>query len=165
MSSPDGAVTLLFCEIANIGAIRAAQTPERVAALLDDQAMIVKGIASRHSAEIARAHEDGSMIVSDSAHAGLRCAIDMQRSFASASLEAATSTAPELRIGLHTGAVIGGGEDLYGRNVLLGARIASHAAGGEIIVSAKAKEYTRERSELPLHRTRRAPFQGSARRT
>jgi adenylate cyclase len=141
LSSPDGALTLLFGEIANIGAIRAAQTRERVAALLDDQRMIVKRIASRHNAEIARAHEDGFMIVSDSAHAGLRCAIDVQRSFASASLDEA-STALELRIGLHTGAVIGGGVDLYGRNVLLGARIASHARGNEIIVSAKVKEYT-----------------------
>ena len=81
------------------------------------------------------------MIVSDSAHAGLRCAIDLQRSFASVMLDQA-STALELRIGLHTGAVIGGGDDLYGRNVLLGARIASQAAGGEIIASAKVREYT-----------------------
>jgi adenylate cyclase len=141
LSSPDGAVTLLFGEVANIEAIRAALTPERVTALLEDQRMIVQRIASRHNAEIARAHEDGFMIVSDSAHAGLRCAIDLQRSFATVMLDQA-STALELRIGLHTGAVIGGGDDLYGRNVLLGARIASQAAGGEIITSAKVREYT-----------------------
>jgi adenylate cyclase len=141
LSSPDGAVTLLFCEIANIAAIREASAPESVSTLLDDQRMIVQRIVSSHRAEIARAHEDGYMIVSNSAHAAVRCAIDMQRSFTPLGSEQA-GPALQLRIGLHTGAVITGDENLYGRNVLLGARIASLAAGGEILVSAKAKEYT-----------------------
>lgn len=141
LSSPDGAVTLLFCEIANIAAIRRAATPEDVGALLQDQRMIVQRLAGSHGADIARTHEDGYMIVSDSAHAALHCAIDMQKSFAGVGIDRPSETL-QLRIGLHTGAVIAGGEDLYGRNVLLGARIASHAAGGEILVSAKAKEYT-----------------------
>jgi adenylate cyclase len=141
LSSPDGSLTLLFCEIANIAAIRAALSPERLATLLDDQRAIVQRIAAHHDADIARAHDDGFMISFDSAHAALRCAIDLQMSFASMTVEE-TSTAVELRVGLHTGFVIGGGEDLYGRNVLLGARVASQAAGGEIMVSAKVKEYT-----------------------
>jgi adenylate cyclase len=147
LSSPDGAFTLLFCEIANIGAIRRTSTPESIATLLEDQRMIVQRIVSSHGAAIARAHEDGYMIVSDSAHAGLRCAIEIQRSFTSLTPEQA-GTALQLRIGLHTGAVIAGGDDIYGRNVLLGARIATHAAGGEILVSAKAKEYTQSDSSF-----------------
>ena len=141
LSSPDGALTLLFCEIANIAAIRAALTPERLATLLGDQCAIVRRIAGHHNAEIARAHDDGFMIAFDSAHAALRCAIDLQRSFATVTVEE-TSTTVKLRVGLHTGFVIGDGGDLYGRNVLLGARVTSQAAGGEIMVSAKVKEYT-----------------------
>jgi class 3 adenylate cyclase len=139
-SSPDGAVTLLFCELANIEAIRAT-IPERVDALLADQRMIVLRIASHHNGEIARAHEDGYMIVFNSAHAGLRCAIELQRTFARAPVGEAP-TQLELRVGLHTGPVIDTGQELYGRNVLLGARVAGKAQGGEIVISAKVKEYT-----------------------
>jgi adenylate cyclase len=141
LSSPDGAVTLLFCEIANIAVIRRDSTPTGIATLLADQREMIQRIARLHGAEIAQAHEDGYLIVSDSAHAALSCAIDLQRSVASATGDSA-STVPQLRIGLHTGPVIAGTDDLYGRNVLLGARIASKAEGGEIVVSAKVREYT-----------------------
>lgn len=140
-SSPDGTLTLLFCEVANIGAIRAALSPERVSAMLADQRLIVQRVAARHRAEIAREHEDGFMIVFDSAHAALRCAIELQRTFSPVIAEEAGDV-PELRIGLHTGTVIATGEDLYGRNVLLAARIAGVAQGREIVVSDKLKEYT-----------------------
>jgi len=38
--------------------------------------------------------------------------------------------------------VIAEAEDFYGRNVVLAARIADRAEGGEILVSATAKQYT-----------------------
>jgi adenylate cyclase len=141
MSSPDGALTLLFCDIADVEAIRQALAPERLQSLLADQHTVVRRIADHHAAQIARSHEDGFMIAFDSAHAALHCAIDMQRAFVCVTVDE-TSTTLELRVGVHTGFVIGAGEDLYGRNVLLAARIAGEAGGGEIMVSAKVKEYT-----------------------
>jgi adenylate cyclase len=139
-SSPDGAITLLFCEIANISTIRAALPDERLTALLADQRLIIGNIASRHGGDIEGEHEDGFVITFDSAHAALHCAIEVQRSFAVMTVQAEASV--ELRVGLHTGFVIGEHEHLYGRNFLLGARIAGQAAGGEIIVSDKVREYT-----------------------
>jgi class 3 adenylate cyclase len=38
--------------------------------------------------------------------------------------------------------VIADADDFYGRNVVLAARIADRASGGEILVSSVAKEYT-----------------------
>jgi adenylate cyclase len=139
-SSPDGALTLLFCELANIEAIRAA-VPERLQTLLEDQRMLATRIVEQHRGRVARAHEDGFMAVFDSAHAGLRCAIELQHAFAHAEV-GETRAALELRAGLHTGPVIDAGEGLYGRNVLLAARVAGQARGGEIVVSAKVKQYT-----------------------
>ena len=40
-----------------------------------------------------------------------------------------------VRIGLHTGEAIAEGGDLFGRHVILAARIAGHAEGGQILVS------------------------------
>jgi class 3 adenylate cyclase len=47
-----------------------------------------------------------------------------------------------IRIGLHAGAVIPDEDDFFGRNVVLAARIADRARGGEILVSSELKEYT-----------------------
>ena len=44
-----------------------------------------------------------------------------------------------VRIGLHSGEAIKEGEDFFGKNVILAARIASQALGGEILVSSLLK--------------------------
>jgi adenylate cyclase len=137
VSSPDGAITLLFCELADIDSVRAALSDEAMDELLRDQGAIVANIANLHAGAIARDHDDGFLITFESAHAALRCAIELQNAFAPM-----TRDAISLRVGVHTGFVIGENENLYGRNVVLGARIAGQAAGGEIIVSAKVREYT-----------------------
>ena len=43
---------------------------------------------------------------------------------------------------LHSGFVIPAADSPMGRNVVLAARIASHAAADEILVSSNVKEYT-----------------------
>jgi class 3 adenylate cyclase len=89
-----------------------------------------------------RSHDDGYMVAFESAHAALRCALDLQSSLAGRDVPGSERPL-RLRTGLHTGNVISGaGEELYGRNVVLGARIAATAKGGEIMVSATLKEYT-----------------------
>jgi adenylate cyclase len=141
MSSPDGAVTLLFCDLEDANAIRVALGSERTDELLRDQGVIVERIAAHHHGQVVRSHNDGFMLAFDSAHAALRCAIDMQRSTAG---RRPTGLGIELRmrIGLHTGFVITSNTDFYGRNVVLGARIAGRARGGEILASSALKEYT-----------------------
>ena len=43
---------------------------------------------------------------------------------------------------MHSGFVMGNPEQMMGRNMVLAARIAGQAKGGEILVSSSAKEYT-----------------------
>jgi class 3 adenylate cyclase len=52
-----------------------------------------------------------------------------------------------VRIGLHTGEPIREEDDFYGKAVILAARIAAEARGGEILVSRLVRELT-ERSGL-----------------
>ena len=56
-----------------------------------------------------------------------------KRSIATAGL--IPTRAVRVRIGLHTGEAIAEGGDLFGRHVILAARIAGHAEGGQILVS------------------------------
>ncbi|HEY8766277.1 MAG TPA: adenylate/guanylate cyclase domain-containing protein, partial [Dehalococcoidia bacterium] len=44
-----------------------------------------------------------------------------------------------VRMGLHAGEVIKEGEDFFGRNVIMAARVASQAQGGEILASGVLK--------------------------
>ena len=64
----------------------------------------------------------------------------MQRAFAAHPL--ADGERVRVRIGLHAGTVIADADDFFGRNVVLTARIADHARGGEILVSAALKRFT-----------------------
>ena len=76
----------------------------------------------------------------NSAHGGLHAAVDLQRTFGGDGQP--DSSGPELRIGVHSGFVITGGDDLLGRNVVLTSRIAAHAKAEEILVSSALKQYT-----------------------
>jgi class 3 adenylate cyclase len=145
MSSPDGALTLLFCDIEDAAEIGEEVGAERAQELLRDHCTIVEQVVRHHGGTVVKSHDDGFMVAFDSAHAGLRCAIDLQSSLADRTVpggERGGGRPLLLRIGLHTGSVITNAEELYGRNVVLGARIAGCARGGEIAVSSTLKEYT-----------------------
>jgi class 3 adenylate cyclase len=118
MSSPDGAITLLVTE-------------GEEATQADTE--LLRRLAERHDGRLVKAEGDASMCSFASAHAGLRCAIELQR-----------QVAPRpLRVGLHSGFVMADASDFYGRNVVLVARIADHAEAGEILVSGAVREYTK----------------------
>ena len=72
----------------------------------------------------------------NSAHAGLHAAVELQRTFA------AGTSSLAIRVGVHSGFVMGDPEQMMGRNVVLAARIAGQAKGGEILVSSTARDYT-----------------------
>ena len=137
MSSPDGAVTLMLSDIADarrrgrpartgaLGAARARSPHARRAARL-----------AGHDGQVVKFEGDGFLASFNSAHAGLHAAVDLQRTFT------AGSSSLAIRVGLHSGFVMGNPEQLMGRNVVLAARIAAQAKGGEILVSSTAREYT-----------------------
>ncbi len=141
MSSPDGALTLLFCDIEDAAEISEELGAERMSELLRDHRAIVEQVVLHHAGTVVKAHGDGFMVAFDSAHAALRCALDLQGSLSDRTVPGGERPL-RLRAGLHTGFVITNEEELYGRNVVLGARIAGCAHGGEIMASATLKEYT-----------------------
>ena len=139
MSSPDGAVTLMLSDIAEADAAAEQLGAERWEQLVRDHHLLVEQILARHDGQVARFQGDGFLASFGSAHAGLHAAVDLQRTFSAAPTDAQSLS---VRIGLHSGFVIGNPEQMMGRNVVLAARIAGQAKGGEILVSSTAKEYT-----------------------
>ena len=139
MSSPDGAVTLMLSDIAEADAAAQALGAERWEQLMRDHHLLVEQILARHDGQVAQFQGDGFLASFGSAHAGLHAAVDLQRTFSAAPADGHSLS---IRVGLHSGFVIGNPEQMMGRNVVLAARIAGQAKGGEILVSSTAKEYT-----------------------
>ena len=135
MSSPDGAVTLMLSDIADAGAAAEELGPERWEQLVSDHHLLVERLVGAHDGQVMKFQDDGFLASFNSAHAGLHAALELQRTFT------AGSSSLAIRIGLHSGFVMGNPEQLLGRNVVLASRIAAQAKGGEILVSSPARDY------------------------
>jgi class 3 adenylate cyclase len=138
MSSPDGAVTLMLSDIADAATASEELGPERWEQLLKDHHLLVEQLVARHDGQVARFQGDGFLASFNSAHAGLHTAIELQRTFSTGGGNQGLA----VRVGLHSGFVMGNPEQLMGRNMVLAARIAARAKAGEILVSSTAREYT-----------------------
>jgi len=77
------------------------------------------------------------MVAFQSAGKALACASAIQKALVERNETAAEPV--RVRMGLHAGEVIKEGEDFFGRNVIMAARVASQAHGGEVLVSGVVK--------------------------
>jgi len=91
----------------------------------------VRSIVEEHGGTVVKTLGDGAMAAFDSTRAAARAARAIQQAVTSA----ADQPDIEVRIGIHLGEVVKTGEDYLGRAVNKAARIASMAAGGEILAS------------------------------
>jgi class 3 adenylate cyclase len=139
-SSPDGSVTLMLGDIENASAAADELGPEAWEQLLRDHHALVDQLVGHHDGQVVKHEADGFLASYNSAHAGLHAAIELQRTFTG---PVGAGAAPlSVRLGLHSGFVIAESDQLLGRNVVLAARIATRAKGGEILVSSSLKQYT-----------------------
>jgi class 3 adenylate cyclase len=78
------------------------------------------------------------MIAFARADQAVRCGIDLQRALRDAKHKRHEEI--RVRIGIHMGRSVRRGDDLFGRNVAMAARVAAEAAGGEILVSQPVRD-------------------------
>ncbi len=91
----------------------------------------------------------------------LECAIAIQQNFAIHE-EAHPGEPIRVRIGLHTGEAIKEGEDFFGKTVILAARIACQAVGGEILVSSLLKALVESSGEFAFGEVQEVELRGLA---
>ncbi len=65
-----------------------------------------------------------------------------------------------MRIGLHTGEVLKDADKFFGKTVILAARIAAQAQGGEILASSLLKELTESTGDLRFGKAREVKLKG-----
>jgi class 3 adenylate cyclase/tetratricopeptide (TPR) repeat protein len=138
-TAPDGTVTILFSDIEGSTELNERLGDQSFFELLREHNEIVRDQVRVHRGFEVKSQGDGFMIAFASPRDGVECSIAIQRALA-ARMDAGTSEPILVRMGLHTGEAIRERDDFFGRNVVLAARIAAQARGGEILVSAPVKE-------------------------
>ena len=138
-AAPDGTVAILFSDIEDSTVLTERLGDERWLEVLREHNAIFREQLSRHEGYEVKSQGDGFMLAFPDPCEALECAIGVQRAFAERERDGDRESL-RVRIGLHTGEVISEEGDYFGKNVILAARIAAQAAGGEILVSEEMRE-------------------------
>ncbi len=120
---------------------------------------IIRQQVAAHQGFEVKSQGDGFMVAFSSARRALECAIAMQQAF-DVHKEAHPGEPIRVRIGLHTGEAIKEGEDFFGKTVILAARIACEAVGGQILVSSLLKALVESSGEFRFRDGREVELKG-----
>jgi len=133
-----GTHTILFTDIEGSTAITHRLGDARARELMREHERITREALKAHGGAEVKTMGDGFMASFSSATRALDCAIALQRAFAERNESAAEPI--RVRVGLNAGEPIEEEQDLFGTAVILAARIAAQAEGGEILVSEGVRQ-------------------------
>jgi len=126
-------VTILFTDIEDHTSVMRSLGDEKGRLVLREHESIMREALRRHGGTEVKTMGDGFMASFASAYRALECAIAMQKAFEARNETAAVPL--RVRIGLNAGEPIAEDDDLFGSAVILAARTAAKARGGEIYVT------------------------------
>ncbi|HVN87985.1 MAG TPA: protein kinase [Candidatus Binatia bacterium] len=158
-TAPDGTVTILFSDIEGYTALTERLGDHRAQALLRSHHRLVRERVAAHGGFEVKSQGDGFMLAFPSARRAVLCAAAIERAVAVYAADH-PDEAFRIRIGLHTGEVIREADDFYGKNVILAARIAAQAHGGEILISGVVKELIESGGDIAFGTARVAELKG-----
>jgi eukaryotic-like serine/threonine-protein kinase len=132
IASEDGTVTILFSDIENSTLLNERLGDARWLEVLREHNRVFRRRLAEHGGYEVKSQGDGFMLAFADPSEALSFAAEVQDELASGSEPA---HGVSVRMGLHCGEAIAEEGDLFGRSVVLAARIAAQAVGGEILVS------------------------------
>jgi len=139
-ASPDGTVAIVFSDIEGSTQMAERLGDQRWLDVVRRHNEIVREHLPAHRGTEVKALGDGFMLAFPNASNAVGCAVEIQRAFVDHN-----ARHPEeqirVRVGVHSGQAIREGEDFYGKTVILAARIAAEARGGEILISSAARAH------------------------
>jgi class 3 adenylate cyclase len=136
---PEGTITIMFSDIEGFTSITEQLGDRRAMELLREHNGIIRQRVGASGGHEIKAQGDGFMVAFGGASSALKCAVGIQRDFATRNrLHPALPI--RVRLGLHAGEAIRDGNDFLGGAVILAARITQQAKGGEILVSSVLKD-------------------------
>jgi class 3 adenylate cyclase len=137
-AAPDGTVAILFSDIEDSTILTERLGDQRWLEVLREHNSVFRDEIGRYQGYEVKSQGDGFMLAFPEPCRALEYAIAIQRAFAERE-RTGGEDALRVRMGLHTGEVIAEEGDFFGKNVILAARIAAQADGGEILVSEQMR--------------------------
>lgn len=124
--------TVLFTDVVNSTTHASEMGESRWTELLGEHNQIIRAHLARYRGREIKTMGDGFLATFDGPARAIRCARSI--------VGAVRRTGIEIRAGLHTGELTLQGDDVEGIAVVIGARIMSLAAPGEVLVSGTVKD-------------------------
>lgn len=145
--TPDGRVVILFSDIEESTALNERIGDRAWVRLISSHDKLVGSLVQRRSGHVVKSQGDGFMIAFARAEQAVRCAVDIQHAL---HRDAKRKRHAEIRvrIGIHMGRSVRRGDDLFGRNVAMAARVAAQAVGGQVLVSEPVRDALRACADI-----------------
>jgi class 3 adenylate cyclase len=141
-------VTIVFSDIESSTERALALGDGRWYEVLQEHNRIVRTNLRHFGGTEIKSQGDGFMLTFQSARRAVQFCTAVQQELASWARKH-PDDAVRIRIGLHTGeAIVDDDGDLFGKHIIVAARIANLADGGQILVSNVVKEITSSRGDL-----------------
>jgi len=137
--APDGNVAILFSDIEDSTALNERIGDRAWVKLIDRHDKLIRKLVDEHSGHVVKSQGDGFMVAFAHPDEAVQCAIDVQRAL-DGDANKSKDTSIRVRIGIHAGKSVRRGDDLFGRNVAMAARVADQAGGGEILVTETVRD-------------------------
>lgn len=149
LMNDEGTLTIVFSDIESSTEMAASVGDNRWMQVLDVHNTLIRSQVEAFGGSEIKSQGDGFMLSFPSARRALMCMMRVQHEI-TAHAAAHPDTGVRVRIGLHTGEVILTDDgDLFGRHVIMAARIAGQAKGGQILVSGLVRQITEGGGDLP----------------
>ncbi len=132
--APDGNVAILFSDIEESTALNERIGDRAWVRLIGRHDKMIRRYVKSHQGHVVKSQGDGFMIAFAEPAQAVRCGVDVQRALRR------RPNGIRVRIGIHAGKSVRRGDDLFGRNVAMAARVAAHADGGQTLVSEPVRD-------------------------
>lgn len=153
----EGNVVIAFSDIEGSTALNERLGDRAWVALLGRHDRLIRKYVAAHGGHIVKSQGDGFMIAFGDAEQAVRCGLAVQGGIGAIAKPVASV---RVRIGIHMGRSVRRGDDLFGRNVAMAARVAAQANGGEVLVSEAVREVVTGRPDIAITATREAELKG-----
>jgi adenylate cyclase len=130
----DGNVAILFSDIEESTALNERIWDRAWVRLISKHDKLIRRHVQKQKGHVVKSQGDGFMVAFAEAAQAVRCGVDVQRALRK------QPNRIRVRIGIHVGKSVRRGDDLFGRNVAMAARVAAQAEGGETLVSEAVRE-------------------------
>jgi class 3 adenylate cyclase len=152
--APSGKVSILFSDIEESTVLNERIGDRAFVRLIARHDKLVRRHVQSHAGHVVKSQGDGFMVAFAQPDQAVRCSIDLQRALRQ------QPNGIRVRIGIHTGKSVRRGDDLFGRNVAMAARVAGEADGGEILVSQVVRDAVIDNDDIDFDDGRDVELKG-----